>query len=441
MIREKKNLFISNSDYENNQILICIFTGQENQLILSSYIAKKLIRGNKQSFSTFILRISILATTLSVATMIVALSFINGFQFVVAEKIFHFWGHIRVQHFEPLKSNIAESSPIYRAKDVEEKLRNTGTIKSFAPFANKSAILKSTGAIEGILVKGIDSSYPLNKIDRFLIKGNWPSLSDSLNDNQIAISSYTANQLNIDAGQSILIYFIQENGEKPKTRKINISGIYKTGIDVYDKVYAIGNLHLIQRLNEWDNNTISGYEIDLHDYEKMDTVSFGLYKDLPNGWNALTLKELSPEIFDWLQLQNTNKAILIVVMSIIAAINLITCLIILILERTKMIALLKSLGAREKTIQQIFIIYGGWISLTGIIWGTLIGLGICYLQLYTKFIKLNEEAYYIDAAPVAINYLQVMVIGLSTLALCLVVLIIPSILSRKINPSKALQFR
>ncbi|MEY3542014.1 MAG: hypothetical protein RLZZ204_826 [Bacteroidota bacterium] len=373
--------------------------------------------------------------------MIVALSFINGFQEVVAEKIFNFWGHIRVQHFEPLKSSIAEASAIERSKEIEDKLRSTTGVNSIAPYANKSAILKSPGSIEGVLVKGIDSSYPLEKINRFLIKGKWPSLSDTLHANEIAISAYTANQLNVDQGSSILIYFIQDNGEMPKTRKLTISGIYKTGIDVYDKVYAIGDLSMIQRLNDWDSSTISGYEIDLTDFTQMNMLSTEIYEKLPTGWNSVTLKELSPEIFDWLQLQDTNKAILIIVMIIIAAINLITCLLILILERTNMIAMLKAVGAKENTIQQIFIYYGTWIALRGIGWGTALGLGICYLQQYTHFIKLNEEAYYIDSAPVAIDYLQVAIIASGTLFLSLLILILPSIISRKINPSKALQFR
>ena len=408
---------------------------------LPVYIAKNLINGNKKAFSSFILRVSVLATTISVATMIVALSFINGFQQVVAEKIFHFWGHLRVQHFEPLKSSIAEASAIQRTPEIEDILRRTSGVKSIAPYTNKSAILKSTGSIEGVLVKGIDSSYPLEKINRFLIKGKWPSLSDSLHANEIAISSYTANQLNIEQGASLLIYFIQENGEMPKTRKLTVSGIYKTGIDVYDKVYAIGDLSMIQRLNDWDSSTISGYEIDADDFSQMENISLKIYEELPTGWNAITLKELSPEIFDWLQLQDTNKAILIIVMIIIASINLITCLLILILERTNMIAMLKAVGAKENTIQQIFIYYGTWIAFRGIGWGTALGLGICYLQQYTHFIKLNEEAYYIDAAPVAINYFQVGVIAISTLILSLIILILPSIISRKINPSKALQFR
>ena len=405
------------------------------------FIAKRLISGDKKAFSTFILRISVLATTISVAAMIVALSFINGFQQLIAEKIFNFWGHMRVQHFEPVRSTISEESPIYKIDSVEKTISQFENISSIAPFITKSAIIKSKETIEGILLKGVEKNYPFEKINQFLVKGKWPSFQDSSVSNEIVLSKYAADQLNIDLGESVLIYFIQENGELPKTRKLKVVGIYKTGIDVYDKVYAIGDLRLIQRLNEWDKSQIGGYEIDLSDPGKMEKTALDLYNQLPTGWNAITLKELSPEIFDWLQLQNTNKYILVVVMVIIAAINLITCLIILILERTKMIALLKAIGARENSIQQIFLFYGTWIEMRGIGLGVLLGLGICYLQKYTKFIKLNEEAYYVDSAPVVIDYTQVLWVVLSTLLIAILTLSLPTIVSRKLNPSKALQFR
>jgi lipoprotein-releasing system permease protein len=382
-----------------------------------------------------------LATTISVAAMIVALSFINGFQQLIAEKIFNFWGHMRVQHFEPVKSTISEESPIYKIDSVEKTISQFENISSIAPFITKSAIIKSNETIEGVLLKGVEKNYPFEKINQFLVKGKWPSFQDSSVSNEIVLSKYAADQLNIDLGESVLIYFIQENGELPKTRKLKVVGIYKTGIDVYDKVYAIGDLRLIQRLNEWDKSQIGGYEIDLSDPGKMEKTALDLYNQLPTGWNAITLKELSPEIFDWLQLQNTNKYILVVVMIVIAAINLITCLIILILERTKMIALLKAIGAKENSIQQIFLFYGTWIAMRGIGLGVLLGLGICYLQKYTKFIKLNEEAYYVDSAPVVIDYTQVLWVVLSTLLISILTLSLPTIVSRKLNPSKALQFR
>ena len=408
---------------------------------LSLYIAKRLATGKKKAFSTFIMKISIIATTISVAAMIISLSFINGFQKVVSEKIFGFWGHVRIQHYEPVKSIIAEESPITIDASTEKKLREETNIQHLTPFATRSAIINANGTLEGVLLKGVSSNYPFDKIDRFLIRGKWPSLADSNKSNEIVLSAYTANQLSTDTGKYLLIYFIQEQGELPRTRKLKVSGIYKTGIDVYDKVYAIGDLRLIQQLNNWSNDQIGGYELDLINSEKMDETASDIFSYLPTGWNAITLKTLSPEIFDWLGLQNTNKYILIAVMTIVAVINLITCLIILLLERTGMIALLKSLGAKDGMIQQVFVYYGGWISGLGIAVGTAIGIGLCYLQQFGKFIRLNEEAYYVNTAPVEINFSQVLVVILGTFLISMLMLILPSFISRRINPSKALRFK
>jgi lipoprotein-releasing system permease protein len=237
------------------------------------------------------------------------------------------------------------------------------------------------------------------------------------------------------------VYFVQNDGSPPRTRKIKVSGIFRTGVDVYDKVFALGDLSLIQKMNGWADNEIGGYEIELKRPALMNEVVEEIYSLLPAGWNALTLKELSPEIFDWLGLQNTNKYILITLMTIVAIINLITCLIILLIERTPMIALLKSLGAKDNMIQRIFIIYGSWISLSGIFMGSILGTTLCLLQKYGQFIKLNEEVYYVNAAPVSIYFSEVLIIAMGTLLISAFMLLIPSVISRKINPARALVFK
>lgn len=387
------------------------------------------------------MRISIAATTISVAAMIVSLSFINGFQKIIAEKIFGFWGHIRVQHFEPLRANIAEETPIIRNDTAEYMIGHNSHVSSFSIFATKSAILNANGTIEGILMKGISEDYPFGKINRFLTKGHWPPFNQETYSDNIALSEYTANQLGTDVGKFVLIYFIQTDGSAPRTRKLRVSGLFKTGIDVYDKLYAIGDIKLIQKLNGWSSKDIGGYEINLHDPFTMEVATAEMYENLPTGWNAQTLRELSPEIFDWLNLQNTNKVILITIMTIVALINLITCLIILLLERTSMIALLKALGARDIQIQRTFLAYGSWISGIGIMYGTILGLAICFLQKYTGFIRLNEEAYYVNIAPVDIRYQDVLLVSGGTALISLVILFIPTLISRKINPSKALRFK
>lgn len=410
---------------------------------LTFFIAKRIAKAKKKSFSRFIMRISIIATTVSVASMIIAISFINGFQEVIAEKIFGFWGHVRVMHYEPVKATMAEEVPIIGTDSILNQLKNHSNVKHVSAYATRSAILNANGTIEGVLLKGVSKDYPFDKLDRFLIKGKWPSSKegDSVAGDNIVISTYTASQLNTDIGKSILIYFIQDDGSPPRARKLKITGIFRTGIDVYDKVYALTELQLIQRMNGWNSNEIGGYEIDFMAPEKMDRSVEDIFATLPSGWNALTLKELSPEIFDWLKLQNTNKYILIVLMTVVAIINLITCLIILLIERTRMIALLKALGSNDGTIQKIFILYGSRIAVRGIFFGILLGLGICLIQKYTEFIQLNEEVYYVKSAPVSIDYRQVILIAAGTLILSALMLIIPSYVSRKIHPARALVFK
>lgn len=411
-------------------------------LNLPYFIAKRIAFNEQHSFSRFIIRLSVVATVISVAAMVISLSFVNGFQKVVSEKVFSFWGHVRVQHFEPFKVSIAEEYPIRRNDTAEQLMRANKNVKYAQAFATKSAILRSTETIEGILFKGVEKDYHFDGVEPFRVKGKWPVIGDSSGySTEIMISQYIADQLKLDVGQSVIIYFIQEGQEQPRTRKLTISGIYKTGIEVYDRTYIIGDMGLIQRLNNWPAGTIGGYELVLHDYTKMDKVSEDIYAELPTGWDSRTLREIYPEIFDWLNLQNTNKYILISVMTAVAVINLITCLIILVLERTRMIGVLKALGSTNWTIQQIFIAQGALITVLGVFLGLLMGLGLSYLQMKTGFIKLNEEAYYMTVAPVDIIWWQVALVAIVTFVVCFLILMIPSFISHRINPSKAIQFR
>ncbi len=428
----------------NRQVIgICTvpLAGQPQFLNTPLFIARRIALNRDPSFSRFIIRLAIAATTISVAAMILSLAFINGFQKVISEKVFSFWGHIRVQHFEPFKVSIAEESPIRKNDSIEQNIRVFSQVDDVQAFATKSAILNANATIEGVLFKGVGSGYPFARLDGFLKKGRWLRFPDSSYSSEIVISSHIADQIGIDVGQDLLIYFIQPGEEKPRTRKLKVCGIFKTGIDVYDKTFALGDIRLIQRLNDWSAEQIGGYEVMLNDYRDMDMLSTAFYQTLPGGWDSRTMQEIYPEIFDWLNLQNTNKYILIAVMTAVALINLITCLIILVLERTRMIGVLKAVGTGNWKIQQIFLFYGSIITLWGIVGGLVLGLGISWLQQRTGFIRLNEEAYYVDRAPVDLVWWQVGAVVAGTFLVCFLVLFIPSLVSRRISPSRAVQFR
>lgn len=409
---------------------------------VASFIAKRIAFNRQHSFSRFIIRLAIAATAISVAVMILTLAFVNGYQEAVSQKVFSFWGHLRVQHYEQYKAAIAEEAPILRNDTVVQQIKHIEGVRQVQSFATKYAILKTTESIEGVLFKGVGKEYDFNSMQQFLTTGRWVNFNDSSYSREIVLSEYTAQQLQLKVGDKVLIYFFKGDEKKPRPDKLTIVGLYRTYMEEYDKLYAIGDITLIQKLNDWKQAEIGGYEIFLDDYHNMDKVNDEIFEALPDQWGSKTIKNIYPNIFDWLQLQDINRDVVLVVMVVIAIINLITCLIIMVLERTRMIGVLKAVGATDWTIQKIFTIQGAVITSTGIIIGLIAGLGVCLLQQKTHFLKFwDENAYYMSVIPVEIIWWQVVVVVICTLVVCVLTLLIPSLVSRKIQPAKAVQFR
>jgi len=331
-------------------------TDKQINLKVAGFIANRIAfnpskgPGGQKSFSRFIIRLSTVATIISVMVMIVTLSLANGFQEKVSQKVFSFLGHLRIEEKQPDKAIISEESPIIGNDSLAALIRENPEVVSIHPFATKYAILKTKDEIEGVLLKGLDRTYDFSNLEDFIKQGRPIRFNDSSYSREIMISAFTAEQLHLSVNDKILIYFIRPDGTI-RPDKLTVTCIYKVGIEEYDKTFAIGDIKLIQRLNDWQPDEVGGYEIFLKDYKKIRETADAIYgmENFPLTWNTVSAQNISPNIFDWLNMQDVTRNVLIGFMVIVAIINLITCLIILVLERVRMVGILKSLGATDWT--------------------------------------------------------------------------------------------
>jgi lipoprotein-releasing system permease protein len=409
-------------------------------LNLSRFIARRIAFNSQHSFSRFIIRLAIAATAIGITAMILTISFAKGFQHAIADKMYGFSGHIRIQHFEGEKTETDTLPPAAMKDSVLSVIKNDPEVNFVFAFAIKDAILKGPESFEGLKLKGVDPQFSFNHLQDFLKSGRWIHFPDSAYSNEVDISSYTANQLKLKPGDKLYAYFIQPDGTK-RVRPLVVAGTFKTGIEYYDRVNALVDIRLIQRLNGWSAGQIDGYEVFIKNYTLADSVSNRIFEKLPPKWNSQSINEIYGNIFDWLNLQDTTILIVIVIMILVAILNLITCLIILLLERTHMIGLLKSMGSGDRSIQMIFLYHGILITLCGIILGNITGLLLYWLQNRFGIITLPEDSYYISTAVAYITWQQVALVNLGTFVICLAVLLLPSFfIIRRLSPVKAIAF-
>lgn len=404
----------------------------------AAYIVKHIAFNEKRNLSALIIRVAIVAVALSIAVMVVTTAIVNGFQQEISRKIFGFWGHIHLSAYD-LNYSYEDLSPISIKQDFYPSLDTVPGVAHLQIYARKAGIIKTANDIEGIMLKGIGTDFDWQGFERFLQAGKPLVLSDSSKSNDIIISQTTARRLHLGIDSSLVIYFVQE---KPRVRKFRVSGIYKTGLEEYDEKYAIVDIRHLQKLNGWTNEEVGGFEVALTDMQQLDAMTEYINDHVAGTEvKVQSMKEINPNIFEWLALQNTNEQLILSLMLFVALINMATALLILILERTNMIGILKALGATNGAIRMLFLCNAALIVGVGIVLGNAIGLGLCWLQYRYGIVTLDEESYYIHIAPIEVDWQLLAWINIGTLLLSILVLIIPSYLVTRIDPIKAIRFK
>ncbi len=401
------------------------------------FIARRMTTSEESPFSAFIIKIAILAIALSLGIMIIATSVVYGFKKEISEKIFGFSGHIIVSSFEGNRS-IEESNPVSKEQLFYPHIDTLESVRSVEVYAHKAGMLKTDSLFEGLIFKGIDTDFNWNFFEKYLKKGTTFSLSDTARSNKIVVSEYTANRLMVDVGDKLLAYFPDK---RLRYRKFEVTGVYKTGLAEYDKQIALIDIQHIQKLNKWERNEVGGFKVTLNDLSQIESVYNELYYKMTGPeLNTQSIRDVNPGIFDWLELQNMNERIILSLMVLIGIINMTTALLILILERTNMIGILKAMGADSFSIQKIFLINAAFIIAWGLFWGNLFGLGICYIQKTFEIIQLPEDSYYLKVAPVYIRWWVVLLLNAGTFVVSLLALVIPSWMVNWVKPVKAIRF-
>ncbi len=401
------------------------------------FIAKRLFTAKEEnnSYTKPILRIAILAIALSVAVMLLSIIVVTGFKKDISDKIIGFGSHITISSFSDNQSY--ETEPIQISESLYTSILEDPEVKHISTFATKAGIIKTNDEILGVVLKGVASDYDWTFFNNNLVAGECFNVSDSIKTNQVLISENSANTLDLGVGDDLIMYFVQN---PPRVRKFEISGIYNTALTDFDKLFVMGDIKHIQSLNSWKNKQVGGVEIVVNNFNDLELVTEAVYEKIPYNLNAQSIKEKTPQIFDWLDLQNINVRVILILMLIVGGINMITALLILILERTKMIGILKALGANNWSVRRVFLYSAGHLILKGLFWGNCIAIGFAFLQKKFSIISLDSNIYYMNTVPIDFDFTAILLLNVGTIIVCYLILIIPSIIITKITPVKAIRF-
>jgi len=411
---------------------------------LPYFIAQRLIKGRREgtSFSRPVNIIAVIGIALGLAVMIIAVSVLTGFKQQIRDKIVGFGSNIQILNFD---SNYSlETIPISDTQSFIPKIKLIPGIKHIQVFATKAGIIKTAEVFQGVVLKGVGSDFDWRFFKTNLIEGSVFTVTDTGRTNEVIISKKISDMLRLKTGDSFAMYFVQD---PPRSRKFTISGIYETSLEEFDKMYVYCDIGHIKRLNGWTDDQISGFEIFIDDFDKLDemhmavrdAIGYRLLED-ETKFKVTNIRLRYPQIFDWLNFQDMNVVIIITLMLLVAGFNMISGLLILILEKTNMIGIFKALGSENATIRKVFLYQAAYLIAKGLFWGNIIGIGLAYIQLSTGLITLDPTSYYIKTVPVNLELSHILLLNAGTMAAIILMLLVPSQLISRITPVKAIKY-
>lgn len=413
---------------------------------LELFIARKIYFGGdlKQKVSSPAIKIAVAGVALGLTAMILSVCIVVGFKKEIRDKIIGFGSHIQITSFE--NSINYDSHPIRLTENLTSDIQSKPDIKHVEVYATIPGIIKTDTEFQGVVLKGVGDDYDWSFFSKNMVEGSIIQPSDTSSVNQAVLSQYIANRLELKVGDDFLSYFILDESTI-KARKFQISGIYSTNFEDYDKLFVITDIDLIQRIRGWESDQVSGIEVLVNDYNRLSEIKRDLFYDLAstqdgdgNAMYSRSVEEMNPMIFGWLGLLDMNVWIIIILMVAVSGFTMISGLLIIILERTNMIGILKAVGARNYSIRKVFLYISSFLIMKGMLWGNVIALSICLLQKYFGFIKLDPATYYVTEMPVYINPLYILLINIGALTVSMAMMIGPSYLIARISPAKSIKF-
>ncbi|WP_395633459.1 ABC transporter permease [Flavobacterium sp.] len=407
---------------------------------LEYFIAKRLItaKDHKSSISAPIIKIAITAIALGMIMMMVSIATGIGLQQKIRQKVSAFNGHIVISGYNDNNSDVS-TTPVSKKQNFYPKFTSVDGIAHIQAVASKAGIIRTETAFEGVIFKGVGADYDAANLKEYLVVGRLPNFKSNLNE-EVLISQYLANRLGLKNNDKFVTYFMKENGEGYNLRNFKIVGVYNSGFQEFDATYVIGDIRHVQRINKWKPDQVGAFEVFVNDFTQIEQKGQEVYQETSSTLDSQTIVEKYYYIFEWLKLFDVNILVILIVMIAVSTINMVVALLVLILERTQMIGILKSLGANNWSIRKIFLYNAAYLIGRGLLWGNVIGLTLLLLQKYFGIIKLNPESYYVNEAPVDINLFYLLLLNIGTVVVCLVVLLIPSYIITKITPSKSIRF-